>query len=372
MGKFFGFLSHYLAILAVTIAYTFSMKRITLTGLLTLATLCISAQRGGESVYSFLELTNSARVSALGGKNVSLNDNDLNLVFHNPALLNPAMDQHMNLNYVNYFAGVNYGYTSYAFQKEGLGTFAGGIHYVDYGTFYRTDEYGNVQGTFRASEYALNLIYARSLIDSVLSVGVNVKPIFSIYEQYTSLGLTADLGVVYTLRATNTSAGLVLKNMGMQITTFSGSRERVPFEIQAGITQGLAHAPFRFSIQLQHLERWDLTYEKEEREQLIYTPESASGGRFDAFADKLMRHAIFGVELLMGENFHFDVGYNYKRRQEMKMDTWPGMVGFSFGFGFRIKKFHVAYGRSSYHLAGGTNHFSLTTNLSEFYKKGGR
>jgi len=67
-----------------------------------------------------------------------------------------------------------------------------------------------------------------------------------------------------------------------------------------------------------------------------------------------------------------DLGYNYKRRQEMKMNSWPGMVGFSFGFGFRIKKFHMAYGRSSYHLAGGSNHFSLTTNLSQFYTKGGR
>ena len=70
----------------------------------------------------------------------------------------------------------------------------------------------------------------------------------------------------------------------------------------------------------------------------------------------------------MGENFHFDLGYNYKRRQEMKVVVRPGMVGFSWGFGLRISKFHIAYGRSSYHLAGGTNHFSLTTNLSDFYR----
>jgi len=348
------------------------MRRAVSIILLVLLAISAVAQRGGESVYNFLELTNSARVAALGGKNVSIDDGDLNLVFHNPALLRASMDQQMNLNYVNYFAGVNFGYTSYAFKKEGVGTFAGGIHYVDYGSYDRTDEYGNMHGTFRSSEYAINLLYGRTFFDSVLSVGVNVKPIFSIYEQYTSLGLTADLGVVYTIRATNTTAGFVLKNMGLQITSFSGTRERVPFEIQAGITQGLAHAPFRFSIQLQHLERWDLTYEKKQDEQLIFGPEPATDVRFDEFADKLMRHAIFGVEVLLGEHFHVDLGYNYKRRQEMKMNSWPGMVGFSFGFGFRIKKFHMAYGRSSYHLAGGSNHFSLTTNLSQFYTKGGR
>lgn len=327
-----------------------------------------TAQRGGESVYSFLQLTNAARVSALGGENVSLSDDDINLVFHNPALLSSRMDQHMNLNYVNYFAGVNYGYASYAFNRAGIGTFAGGIHYVDYGSFERTDEFGISDGTFRASEYALNLVYARSLIDSVLTVGVNVKPLFSIYEQYTSLGLVADVGLLYTNFSSNTSVGLAIKNFGVQIVSFSGTRERVPFEIQAGLTQGLAHAPFRFNIQLQHLERWDLTYDKVDDSSILFGGEQEVTNRFDVLADQLMRHVVVGVELLLGENFHFDLGYNYKRRQEMKMDNRPGMVGFSWGFGFRMSKFHMAYGRSAYHLAGGTNHFSLTTDLSAFYK----
>jgi hypothetical protein len=327
-----------------------------------------AAQRGGESVYSFLQLTNAARVSALGGENVSLSDGDINLVFHNPALLNSRMDQHMNLNYVNYFAGVNYGYASYAFNRTGIGTFAGGIHYVDYGSFDRIDEYGISDGSFRASEYALNLVYARSLIDSVLTVGVNVKPLFSIYEQYTSLGLVADVGLLYTNFSSNTSVGLAIKNFGVQIVSFSGTRERVPFEIQAGLTQGLAHAPFRFNIQLQHLERWDLTYDKPDDSSILFGGETEVTNRFDLLGDQLMRHVVVGVELLFGENFHFDLGYNYKRRQEMKMENLPGMVGFSWGFGFRMSKFHMAYGRSSYHLAGGTNHFSLTTNLSSFYK----
>lgn len=344
------------------------MRKFLIIQIMLILALPVMAQRGGESVYSFLRLTNAARVAALGGINVSLADDDINLVFHNPALLSSSMDQHMNLNYVNYFAGVNYGYASYAFEKEGVGNFAGGIHYIDYGTFERADEYGNFNGTFRASEYALNLVYSRSIIDSVLSVGVNVKPIFSVYEQYTSLGLVSDIGILYTNYSSNTFAGLVIKNSGLQITTFSGTRERVPFEIQAGITQGLEHAPFRFSVQLQHLERWDLSYEIKEDNTFIFGGDPEQVNKFDVFADKLMRHAVFGVEFLLGESFHFDFGYNYKRRQEMKMNNLPGFVGFSWGFGFRVNKFHVSYGRAAYHLAGGTNHFSITTDLSAFYK----
>jgi len=327
-----------------------------------------SAQKGGESTYSFLGLTNSARVAALGGEAVSLMDDDINLVFHNPALLTPGMHNNLNLNYVNYFSGVNFGYASYGYQREGIGSFAAGMHYVNYGVFDRTDELGENQGTFRASEYALNLVYARTLIDTFLTVGINMKPIYSTLESYSSLGLAFDVGLVYNNPNTHTTIGLVAKNMGLQITSYTGEREKLPFEIQAGITQGLAHAPFRFSIIYQNLERWDLTYELDDSDNNSTIGNEVEVGGFDVFGDRLMRHLVFGVELLMGENFHFDLGYNYKRRQEMKVTARPGAVGFSWGFGFRVSKFHISYGRSSYHLAGGTNHFSFTTNLSDFYR----
>ena len=102
------------------------------------------------------------------------------------------------------------------------------MHYVNYGTFDRTDELGVSQGTFRASEYALNLIYSRSFLDSALTAGVNLKPIFSSLEQYTSFGLAMDLGVTYYLSGSLTTFGLVLKNMGAQITSYTGTREAFP------------------------------------------------------------------------------------------------------------------------------------------------
>ena len=325
------------------------------------------AQKGGESTYSFLGLANAARVAALGGEVVSLRDGDINMVFHNPALLTYEMHNNLSLNYVNYFAGVNYGYASYAYSVSDIGNFGAGMHYVNYGTFDRTDELGNIQGTFKASEYALNLFYSRSFLDSALTAGVNLKPIFSSLEQYTSFGLAVDLGVSYHLSSSLTTFGLVLKNMGAQITSYTANRESLPFEIQAGITQALAHAPFRFTLTFQHLERWDLSYTLQDDDVSFSGGDSETSG-FDAFADNLMRHVVLGTEFLIGKNFHVDLGYNYKRRKEMMVNARPGMVGFSAGFGFRVSKFHFSFGRASYHLAGGTSHFSLTTNLSEFYR----
>ncbi|MCK5067355.1 MAG: type IX secretion system protein PorQ [Bacteroidales bacterium] len=344
-------------------------RAIIIGGLLMLLSQSGLAQKGGESTYSFLGLTNAARVAALGGEVVSLNDDDINLVFHNPGLLTAGMHNHLNLNYVNYFAGVNYGYASYGYSVAGIGNFAAGMHYVNYGTFDRTDELGVSQGTFRASEYALNLIYSRAFLDTSLTVGVNLKPIFSSFEQYTSFGIAADVGITYHFEKSLTTLGLVAKNMGAQITSYTAEREKLPFEVQAGITQGLAHAPFRFSITFQHLERWDLTYTVEDNKETITVGDEVEKSQFDIFGDKLMRHMVFGVEVLFGKNFHMGLGYNYKRRQEMKVNVHPGLIGFSMGFGFRVSKFHFAFSRASYHLAGGTNHFSLTTNLSEFYRK---
>ncbi len=337
-----------------------------ITVLLVLLSQVALAQKGGESTYSFLGLANSARVASLGGEVVSIKDDDLNMVFHNPALLTAGMHNNLTLNYVNYFAGVNYGYASYAYSAGEKGNFGAGMHYVNYGTFDRTDELGNAQGTFKASEYALNLFYSRSFLDSALTAGVNLKPIYSSMEQYSSFGLAVDLGVTYHLSKSMTTFGLVLKNMGAQITSYTSTREPLPFEIQAGVTQGLAHAPFRFTITFQHLERWDLSYTLQD-DDVSFSDDAEKSG-FDDFADNLMRHVILGTEFLIGENFHIDLGYNYKRRKEMQVNARPGMVGFSAGFGFRVSKFHFSFGRASYHLAGGTSHFSLTTNLSEFYR----
>ena len=59
-------------------------------------------QIGGESTYQFLEITNSARIAALGGTQIAINDSaDLNLPFHNPAVLHKNMNNRVLVNYIN-------------------------------------------------------------------------------------------------------------------------------------------------------------------------------------------------------------------------------------------------------------------------------
>ncbi len=351
------------------------MKRKTLALLLILtAYMSGYSQIGGTYTYAFLNQTNSARVAALGGKSVAIPDPDLNLPFHNPSLLSAEMSNQLVLNYVGYFADIKYGYASYARSYEKLGNFAAGIHYINYGDFPYADESGVRNGqTFTASEYSLNLIYSRA-IDSFLTVGINVKPIYSELESYHSLGIAADIGVTWYNPEKLFTAALVLRNIGTQITTYYGNagREHIPFEIQAGLSQKLAHAPFRFSVLFQQMQMWNMAYQSTLDNSVTYDPlmvNTSSKSKVEKFGDNMMRHTIFGLEFIPGKNFYVDLGYNYQRRQEMKIAPRVGMVGFSWGFGIKISKFHFSYGRATYHLAGGSNHFSLSTNLSDFYHK---
>ena len=339
---------------------------------LIIITSALSAQLGGNATYAFLNLTNSARVASLGGKVVSIWDDDLNLPFHNPSLLHKSMSNHLVLNYVNYFSDINYGYVSYARSYDKVGNFAVGLHYINYGKFTAADQVGNITGEFRAAEYAFNLFYSRAL-DSSFSIGVNLKPVYSVLETYRSFGMVADIGVNYTNPDKLFSAGLVFRNVGVQIKPYhEGHREPVPFEILIGLSQKLRHAPFRFSLVGHNLQKPDMTYADPAKQDKKYDPitgEPLPDNKFAKFGDNLMRHLIFGIEFIPFENFYLRAGYNYQRRQELKISSRTAMVGFSYGFGIKISKFHLSYGRATYHLAGASNHFSVSTDFSSFYRK---
>src|SRR5512139_2000816 len=107
------------------------MHKLTLLIISVFISLTAVAQIGGDNTYEFLNLSSSARIAALGGKLVPVKDNDLNLVFSNPAALDESMNKQMTFSGVGYFAGIRYGYAAYAQSFKKAGMFAAGMHYVD-------------------------------------------------------------------------------------------------------------------------------------------------------------------------------------------------------------------------------------------------
>jgi hypothetical protein len=330
------------------------------------------AQSGGDGVFEFLNMPNSARIAALGGNFIAINDDDITVSLANPSLITEKMNNSLGLSFVDYYTDINYGFAQYGKTFEKAGTFVGTLQFISYGKFTEADAAGIKYGEFSAGEYALNIGWGRWLTPK-FSIGSNFKVIYSSLESYNSFGVAVDVAGSYHNAESKFTTSLMFRNIGFQVVPYgNGNREPVPFEIQAGLSKGLKHLPFTFSVLLQHLERWDLRYEDPDNpsagiDPITGLPNEVSG--VEKFFDNLMRHVVVGGELKIAKVLSLRLAYNYLRRQEMKVPSKLSTIGFSWGFGIRISKFHISYARSAYHLVGSPNYFTLTFNLSEFSRK---
>ena len=256
--------------------------------------------------------------------------------------------------------------------KKWDATIHGGLQYISYGTFDAADEYGNITGTFKASEYAIVTGIAKQLY-SKLSVGANLKFITSQLEAYNSVGMVADFGAFYRDTTGTFSLSLVMKNVGGQFTKYGENRESMPFDMQIGLSKRLKHLPLRFSIIYHHLHRWNILYDdpnSEEAPSFLGGTQQQTENSFNTFVDNLFRHLIFNAEFLLGkkENFRLRFGYSHFHKKEFSIENYRSLAGFTLGFGFKINRFRIEYGRNFYHHAGGLNHISISTNIGEFKK----
>lgn len=327
------------------------------------------SQLGGNNVYEVLNFTVPARIAALGGHAIGIRDKDLNLVSENPAALSDEMHNSLTVNYVNYFAGINYGYIAYARSLKKHGNWGASILYNNFGKFTRTDEMGNVLGEFHASDYVLGGTYSRSF-DSVFHMGATVKLLFSQYDTYNSFGFALDYAATYQSKNKSTVVTALIRNMGANLKAYNkGQGGPIPFEIQLGVSHRFKYVPLRVSMVVTNLNRPNLV---PDNPNAVQQTDPLTGEVIDTkpkIGDKIMRHFVFGAELIPFKSLFLRVGYNYQRRQEMKVSTRAAMVGFSYGFGIRISKFEISYARASYSLAGGTNHITISTNIDAFKSK---
>ncbi|CAG5083129.1 type IX secretion system protein PorQ [Parvicella tangerina] len=326
-----------------------------------------SAQIGGRQTFQVLDFNNSARVEALGGYLLGVKDDDANLGQANPALLNPNMHGQVNLNYINYFADANFGYTSYTRHFKNVGTFNASLLYADYGRF----EYAEIDGTrtggtFGARDLVLGVGYGRPLTQKI-SVGGQFKMVGSFLESYNAFGFAFDLAASYIDTAKNFGAGLIVKNAGMQLKSYtSGNRERLPFNIAIGLSKKLTHAPFRFSLTYDNLQKWNLVYFDEANSTTV---DQLTGETVElkppGMLTKFMYHITVGTELLLGKNFHIRVGYNHMQRQTMKVGSKTGMTGFSMGLGLKVKSIYLSYGLAKYHISGTSNQITISKRVGK-------
>lgn len=320
------------------------------------------AQIGGKYTYEFLNLVSSPRQAALGGNVLTNNDWDTSQALHNPAAINNAMDKQLAINFVNYFADINYGSVSYAksFGKR-KHLVAAGITYVDYGDFDGYDNFGTATGEFSGNEFALTVGYKYNVPNSNLKLGANGKFISSKLETYSSVGAALDVAALYEFKDSNSILTIVASNIGGQFSAYEDTKEKIPFHVDLAFAKKLENLPLKWHIVFENLQQWDLSFENPNRgeEDLDGTtsPEEIS------VFNKFMQHLVIGGELFHGKALNLRLGYNFRRGHELKIEDNRVFAGITAGFGLKLNKFRVNYAFQKFSAAANVHTFGLNINL---------
>lgn len=329
-------------------------------------TLISIAQTGGFTAFNFLNLNFNARSAGLGAGLITVRDGDVNLGIQNPALFNEKMSKKISISQGLYAGGTNIGSLVYGRQLKNKITGSVHFRYVAYGKMDRTDINGTNLGTFSPGDFVLGISAAKS-INERLHIGATLNTIYSQLDNYTAFGNSIDIGGCFTNEPRRLVISGVVKNLGIQWKNYNGlrdSREDLPLQIQAGISHRLAHAPFRFSLLARDLQKWDLTYQDPNlKDKIDPLTGDTTFVKKAGFFEKTARHLVVQTELLFGEKFHLRVGFNYQRRQELKLTERPGIAGFSFGAGLYLKRFTLDYGILAFSAAGAQHQLSLTVPI---------
>ncbi len=291
-----------------------------------------SAQSGSDA-YEFLNIPVSAHTAALGGRNVSILDDDVTLVFDNPALLSNVSDKMLTLDYASYISSSRKLATAFAKTINDRASWSIGAQMLSYGSMTETDASGNEVGEFSAKDIDVQGSFAYMLSD-YWSGGVSAKVLTASYAEYSSVALGVDLGLNYCDEVKGLSMSLVAQNLGGQVDPLYETHESLPFNLAFGFSKSLSNAPLRLSFTFDDITNRD--------------------------DNPFVHHLTMGVDILPSRNSWIALGYNFRRAKEMKLADGSHWAGLSLGMGINIKKVKIGAAWGKYHAAAS----SLVLNAS--------
>ena len=179
----------------------------------------LAGAQNTSSAYDFLDISTSTHAFALGGTNVAIVDPDVTLVDQNPALLGPEVDDQVAFNSMPYMGSGNFAGIRYGRGAGERGAWAAGIRYLNYGSIQGYEPDGTMTGKFSPADVVFEGTYSHDFTDR-LRGGMNLKMIYSTYEQYTAFAMAVDLGINYYNEEKDLSLSAVITNAGGQLKRF--------------------------------------------------------------------------------------------------------------------------------------------------------
>jgi len=314
------------------------MRKVIIAAILLLSVLTVKAQES-QTAYNFLRLPVSAHVAALGGDNTTIVEDDPTLIFHNPALINNVTDRTLNLNLMTYMQGSTTASASYMQAAGERGTWGVTGQYMGYGSMKETTATGQQTGEFSAKDIAVGGTFAYALSEHFTG-GITTKFIASYIGQYNSLAAGVDLGLNYYNADNELSLSAVARNLGGQLSAYEDDFERMPLDLQIGITKRLLRSPLRLSASLIRLNDWEYGFGK---------------------------HLVIGADLILSPQFYIAAGYNALRAAEMKVQEGDGSsthgAGLSIGAGLQLQKLKLNVAYAKYHVSSSSLVFNISYAL---------
>lgn len=294
-----------------------------------------------QTAYDFLRVPQSAHAAALGGDNISVVEDDPALVYNNPALLSSVTDKTLGINFMTYMQGAVIGGASYSRAVDDKLSWGVMAQYVNYGKMKHTTADNTIIGDFSANDLALEGVISYQLANNLVG-GITAKCIGSFIGDYNSMAVGVDLGLNYYNPDKELSISAVAKNLGGQLKAYDEVYDRMPMDLQVGVSKKFPNMPFRLNATLVDLNHWNYSF---------------------------VNHCVFGVDLLLGEQFYVSGGYNCRRAYDMKFTTTDEDkasshgAGLSLGAGLMLDKFKLSVGWAKYHVSSNSLVFNLAFAL---------
>lgn len=284
----------------------------------------------GTSAFPFLKIDASARAVAMGGAFTGLAD-DESALYYNPAGIASFEEKRFILGYHNYVVDMQSGFVGYIHSFDATKTAGLYASYLNYGDFIETDQFGNTTGEFSGGDFLLATSFAFKH-NYNFAFGATAKFMYEKVQDFSATGLAVDLGGKYIADRNRWAAGLMIQNLGVQLSALGAEKERLPLAFRAGGSYNPRGIPITLSSDVILPIDNDLVF--------------AVGGEYFALKPFYIR---------MGWN---SFGSNYRAADSD--DSW---AGFSVGVGFDIRKLQISYAFSPAADLGESHRITLAGGL---------
>ena len=283
-----------------------------------------------SETLDFIEVSENAKISALGGNNISLYENQ-NYFLTNPALISFNKNR-ISINHLNYILDINSSSILYSDSIRYIGNYGIGIIYFSHGKFNAYDIFGNSLGNFYPKE--IMITFGKSINLSNLFIGTNIKYFKSRIYNNSNSGILSDIGMIYfPYKEKKLSIGLVIANFGI---LFNKNNIELPITLKIGTTFKPKYMPLRFSVT--YVKPYNYLYNN-------------------------LHNISFGVEALMSKFINLQIGYNRNMDKGFVLPNSEKIRGFSYGIELILKRFNFNYSKVIVNSISSSNSISIHFNI---------